>query len=476
MTGRGVAGSAAIVIEVDGGEVIATVRLAPTDVALSSGRTQWVGLVMVLVAAASHPAKIELRLDNIQVVNTFNDGRRKYVRDWLKRTDRDVASLAWSLAEERGRKGHGGLTAIHIKAHAKDRKARSQFTHHEMMNVRADELTHAITQDMPLYASFRRPVTSETTLWYQPSEYENFGRGAMYEVTGNAYKHITLTAQRRASTRRQLEKDGEMLATHVRVSTGRTRSDGMSSRVTKLIHQRLLTDARIELWAGRESGVVECGCGRKLECANREQVGQLQWHMFTCTLPEETNVRRRWLQDVRRDVAKYVKDATVARIIVRCWSHTSDGHIAAARLDEQQRWRAPSMRWKGGAWRFDDVIPRTHDASGFDSDDDDGAPDRKQGSTSSITQSDKYDVDWDDIDGAQSPAVEAARLLHTARQMVDTPRWWLMRWPRNATALLVRAGCLQDHDASKLFRALRVTAIRFGLELAALPKSRHDAA
>ena len=84
------------------------------------------------------------------------------------------------------------------------------------------------------------------------------------------------------------------------------------------------------------------------------------------------------------------------------------------------------MRWKGGAWRFGDVIPRTHDASGFGSDDDDGAPDRKQGPTSPITQRDQYDVDWDDIDGAQSPTVAAERMLHTARQMVDTSRWWLM--------------------------------------------------
>ena len=91
-------------------------------------------------------------------------------------------------------------------------------------------------------------------------------------------------------TRRQLLKDGEMLATHVRVSTGRTRSDGMSSRITKLVHQRLPTDARIGPWAGRESGVVECGCGHKLEWANRDQVGQLQWHMFACSLPEETSV------------------------------------------------------------------------------------------------------------------------------------------------------------------------------------------
>ena len=130
--------------------------------------------------------------------------------------------------------------AIHIEAHADDRKQRSQFTHHEVMNVPADQLTHAITSSMPMYASFRRPVSGETSLWYQPAEYANVGRGAMYEVTGNACTHITLTSQRRASTRRQLVKDGEMLATHVRMSTGRTRSDRASNRVTKLYHQRLI--------------------------------------------------------------------------------------------------------------------------------------------------------------------------------------------------------------------------------------------
>ena len=113
---------------------------------------------------AGHPARIELRLGNSQVVRTFNDGRRKYIRDWLKRTDRDVASLAWSLAEERKRRGVGGLLAIHIKAHAEDRKQRSQFTHNEVMNVRADELTHAIISSMPMYASFRRPVSVDDPL------------------------------------------------------------------------------------------------------------------------------------------------------------------------------------------------------------------------------------------------------------------------------------------------------------------------
>ena len=47
-----------------------------------------------------------------------------------------------------------------------------------------------------------------------------------------------------------------------------------------------------------------------------------------------------------------------------------------------------------------------------------------------------------------------------------------MRWPRNATLLLVRAGGLKKDEARKLFRALRVAAVRFGLELASQSKAR----
>ena len=81
------------------------------------------------------------------------------------------------------------------------------------------------------------------------------------------------------------------------------------------------------------------------------------------------------------------------------------------------------MRWRSGAWWFDDVTPRTHDASSFDSDDDEGDAERATGSTAPITKREQYDVDWGDIDSAQRPEMEAARLLHTARQMADTSRW-----------------------------------------------------
>ena len=182
---------------------------------------------------------------------------------------------------------------------------------------------------------------------------------------------------------------------------------------------------------------------------------------------------------VRRDLATHthIKDAAVVRVIVHCWSHTDDGHIgnAAAEQDQRQQWRAPSMRWRSGAWRFGDVIARTHDASEFDTDDDEDEADRAVGSTASITQSDRYDADWDDTNSSHRPAMEAAGLMHTAHQMTNTSRWWFMRWPRNATSLPVRAGNLNDDEACKLFRALRVTAVKFGLELASQPAAQRDA-
>ena len=41
--------------------------------------------------------------------------------------------------------------------------------------------------------------------------------------------------------------------------------------------------------------------------------------------------------------------------------------------------------------------------------------------------------------------------------------------------MLVRAEGLKDDEACKLFRALRMTAVKFGLGLASQPKARRDA-
>ena len=70
------------------------------------------------------------------------------------------------------------------------------------------------------------------------------------------------------------------------------------------------------------------------------------------------------------------------------------------------------MRWRDGAWRFDDVIARTRDASEFDTNDAENEANRAVGLAASITQSDRYGVVWDNIGSSHRPAMEAARLMH----------------------------------------------------------------
>ena len=50
----------------------------------------------------------------------------------------------------------------------------------------------------------------------------------------------------------------------------------LGSSAAKLYHARLATEVRTELWAGRESGELICGCGHRLKWSNRDQVDQLQ--------------------------------------------------------------------------------------------------------------------------------------------------------------------------------------------------------
>ena len=175
---NGAAGSAAAIVCIGNSDAQATVRLASSaDVALSSGRAEWGGLIMVLVIATGVSAAIELRLGNLQVVNTFNDGEWGYRRNWLRRNDRDMAMLAWALNDERVRAGKGPLTVIHQLGHPDKRKTAAEYDSHERYNVKVDHPTHAIRDDMPVYVPFSREYSTRTSLWHEPLEEENVGLG-----------------------------------------------------------------------------------------------------------------------------------------------------------------------------------------------------------------------------------------------------------------------------------------------------------
>ena len=220
---KGVEGSAAALVRVFGTDVSATVRLASVDVALSPGRSEWTGLVMVLYTLREVRASVVLRLGNLQVVNTFNDGEWRFRRNWLRRNDRDMATLACALDRERRQRGFGELTALHQLGHAEKRKKRAEFDVHERYNDIADGLAHEINGPMPVYAPFARDHTSHTALWHAPLEEENVGGGAVHEVAYGSYKHTTHSSQRRPSISRLRGKDEPLLATFSRGASDEAR-------------------------------------------------------------------------------------------------------------------------------------------------------------------------------------------------------------------------------------------------------------
>ena len=70
----GVEWSAAAIVCVGGTEITAIARLAVAGRLLSSGPSEWTGLLLVLYIVRRMRADVTLRLDNLQAVNTFSDG------------------------------------------------------------------------------------------------------------------------------------------------------------------------------------------------------------------------------------------------------------------------------------------------------------------------------------------------------------------------------------------------------------------
>ena len=101
VTANGALGLAAAMLRIGSNDVFAIVRLASVDTALSSGRSEWTGLLLVLYIAKHVRGDLAVRLVNLQVANAFTDEPWRFRRNWLRRNDRDLVSLAWRLANDR---------------------------------------------------------------------------------------------------------------------------------------------------------------------------------------------------------------------------------------------------------------------------------------------------------------------------------------------------------------------------------------
>ena len=93
-----------------------------------------------------------------------------------------------------------------------------------------------------------------------------------------------------------------------------------------------------------------------------------------------------------------------------------------------------------------------------------------------FARSAEYNADWNGIDSSDDPALATLRLLHSARQMVDTSRWWTLRWPNSAISLLGTACGLRTEGTFKLLRRLRKVTVHHVRELWAVVMDRRHAA
>ena len=144
VTANGALGSAAAILRIGVHDVFAVVRLASADTALSSGRSEWTGLLLVLYIAKHVRGDLAVRLGNLQLVNVFTDGPWRFRCNWLRRNDRDLTSLAWRLANDRQMAGMGSTTVLHQLGHPEERKRPEQFDTHAVYNSKVDVLTHQL--------------------------------------------------------------------------------------------------------------------------------------------------------------------------------------------------------------------------------------------------------------------------------------------------------------------------------------------
>ena len=71
-----------------------------------------------------------------------------------------------------------------------------------------------------------------------------------------------------------------------------------------------------------------------------------------------------------------------------------------------------------------------------------------------------YDKDWDGIARAADKVTASLRMLHRVRSMVDTSRWWMMKWPVAAVGFVTTAMGATPDEGHKYIRRLRALTVK----------------
>jgi hypothetical protein len=114
--------------------------------------------------------------------------------------------------------------------------------------------------------------------------------------------------------------------------------------MSKLIHEHLATEPWIQMWSGATRGEWTCGCGKHMTWSDRQDVGQLQWHMLACTMAEEQPTKRAWRAAIKCAVPAFTAGLPNEESVTACWRDKTDGTIHTACGDTDTSWRPPTLR------------------------------------------------------------------------------------------------------------------------------------
>ena len=90
----------------------------------------------------------------------------------------------------------------------------------------------------------------------------------------------------------------------------------------------------------------------------------------------------------------------------------------------------------------------------------DGDEPHEQGHIRAPSGAVPYDKDWDGIGRATGKVTTSLRLLHRVISMVDTSRWWMMKWPVAAVGFLTTAMGATPDEGHKYTRRLRALTVK----------------
>ena len=145
-----------------------------------------------------------------------------------------------------------------------------------------------------------------------------------------------------------------------------------------------------------------------------------------------------------------------------CWGTDGSGDISTATEDELRGWTPTEMTHNDDEWHISSTTVFDENAhwGGPAADESDGDERHEQGHVRAPSGEVPYDKDWGGLERASDKVAASLRLLHRIRSIVDTSRWWMMKWPVAAVSFLTTVLGATPDEGHKYIRRLRAVTVK----------------